>query len=97
MSVADFRVVIPPDMVLRVLPGKPLLEIAGKPMIEHVWQRAKESGASEIVVATDDQRIADVVQRFGGRAVMTRLTHASGTDRWPRWPRLWAGPNKRSS
>jgi 3-deoxy-manno-octulosonate cytidylyltransferase (CMP-KDO synthetase) len=50
-------------------------------MIEHVWERARESGAAEIVVATDDQRILDVVHGFGGQAVMTSASHASGTDR----------------
>jgi 3-deoxy-manno-octulosonate cytidylyltransferase (CMP-KDO synthetase) len=50
-------------------------------MIEHVWERARESGAGEIAVATDDERILDVVHGFGGKAVMTSPTHASGTDR----------------
>ncbi len=81
MSAADFRVVIPARFGSSRLPGKPLREIAGKPMIEHVWERAKESGAAEIVVATDDQRIFEVVQGFGGRVVMTSAAHASGTDR----------------
>ncbi|MFT3928186.1 MAG: 3-deoxy-manno-octulosonate cytidylyltransferase [Myxococcales bacterium] len=77
----DFRVVIPARFGSSRLPGKPLLPIAGKPMIEHVWQRAQESGAREIVVATDDERILRAVEAFGGRAVMTLPTHASGTDR----------------
>ena len=81
MSAADFRVVIPARFGSSRLPGKPLRDLAGKPMIEHVCERAQESGASEIVVATDDQRIFDAVQQFGGRAVMTSAAHASGTDR----------------
>jgi 3-deoxy-manno-octulosonate cytidylyltransferase (CMP-KDO synthetase) len=64
------------------LPGKPLVEIAGRPMIEHVYRRA--AGASSVdatVVATDDPRIVTAVEAFGGHAVMTAPTHASGTDR----------------
>lgn len=81
MSSLDFHVVIPARFGSSRLPGKPLLDIAGKPMIEHVWLRAQESGAREIVVATDDPRIVDVVKGFGGRAVMTSSDHVSGTDR----------------
>jgi 3-deoxy-manno-octulosonate cytidylyltransferase (CMP-KDO synthetase) len=63
-------------------PGKPLAEIAGKPLIEHVYRRvARASFVNRIVVATDDRRIADVVERFGGTAFMTRNDHPSGTDR----------------
>jgi len=77
----DFKVVIPARYQSSRLPGKPLLEIAGKPMIEHVYQQALKSSASEVVVATDDQRIFDVVQSFGGDACMTSADHQSGTDR----------------
>src|SRR5438132_10489207 len=63
-------------------PGKPLAEIEGKPLIEHVYRRvAKASFVNRIVVATDDQRIGDGVERFGGTALMTRNDHRSGTDR----------------
>ena len=63
-------------------PGKPLAEIEGKPLIEHVYRRvAKASFVNRIVVATDDRRIADAVERFGGTALMTRNDHRSGTDR----------------
>ena len=63
-------------------PGKPLAEIEGKPLIEHVYRRvAKASFVNRIVVATDDRRIADAVERFGGTALMTRNDHLSGTDR----------------
>src|SRR5205085_6440650 len=63
-------------------PGKPIVEIEGKPLIEHVYRRvAKASFVNRIVVATDDRRIADAVERFGGTACMTRNDHSSGTDR----------------
>ena len=63
-------------------PGKPLAQIAGRPMIEHVVERLREAGsASRIVVATEDQRIKDAVTSFGGEAIMTRADHRTGTDR----------------
>lgn len=63
------------------LPGKPLREIGGKAMIEHVYRRALDSGAAEVIVATDDARIAEVCTRFGADVVMTAASHPSGTDR----------------
>ena len=64
------------------LPGKPLLEIAGQPMIYHVYQRvARAQSVEQVIVATDDPRIQQVVESFGGRAVMTSPDHRSGTDR----------------
>jgi 3-deoxy-manno-octulosonate cytidylyltransferase (CMP-KDO synthetase) len=77
----EFRVVIPARYGSTRLPGKPLRAIAGRPMIAHVWDRAVEAGATEILVATDDDRIREAVEGFGGRAIMTAATHASGTDR----------------
>ena len=63
-------------------PGKPLHKIAGKALVHHVWERCQECRQlDEAVVATDDERIADAVQSFGGEVVMTRSDHASGTDR----------------
>lgn len=63
-------------------PGKPLVSIKGKPLIQWVWERASRSKlAQRTVVATDDSRIAEVVRRFGGEVVMTRADHPSGTDR----------------
>lgn len=63
-------------------PGKPLHLIAGKPLIQHVWERCRLcSGLDEILVATDDARIMDAVEAFGGRAVMTSPDHPTGTDR----------------
>jgi len=76
-----FHVVIPARYGSTRLPGKPLREIAGRPMIAHVWDRAVEAGASLVLVATDDERIRAVVEGFGGRAVMTSPDHPSGTDR----------------
>lgn len=77
----DFRVVIPARFASQRLPGKPLLSIAGRPMIEHVYARARQSGARDVVVATDDNRIAAAVEGFGGRVCMTSTEHTSGTDR----------------
>jgi 3-deoxy-manno-octulosonate cytidylyltransferase (CMP-KDO synthetase) len=76
-----FYTVIPARYGSSRLPGKPLLDIAGKPMIQHVHERATEAGAKDVVVATDDQRIIDVVSSFGGKAVMTSQDHESGMDR----------------
>jgi len=77
----DFRIVIPARYASLRLPGKPLRRIHGKPMIEWVYQAAQQANASEIVVATDDQRIYDQVAGFGGDACMTASSHRSGTDR----------------
>lgn len=63
-------------------PGKPLHLIAGKPLIQHVWERCKEAkNLSDILVATDDERIFQAVEAFGGKAVMTSTNHPTGTDR----------------
>ena len=77
----EFKVVIPARYASQRLPGKPLLEIGGQPMIRHVFERACESGAEEVVIATDDERIASVAQRFCDRVCMTSPDHISGTDR----------------
>jgi len=64
------------------LPGKPLLDLLGKPMVQHVYERVQQvQGLQEIVVATDDARIAETVAGFGGKAMLTRSDHPSGTDR----------------
>lgn len=76
-----FRVVIPARFASSRLPGKPLADICGKPMILRVWERAVESGAAEVLVATDDEQVLASVQAAGGQALMTRADHASGTDR----------------
>ncbi|MBQ4337311.1 MAG: NTP transferase domain-containing protein, partial [Lentisphaeria bacterium] len=62
-------------------PGKPLALLCGKPMIQHVYEKAAASKAAAVVVATDDQRIFEAVQAFGGMAVMTSPDHPSGSDR----------------
>jgi len=73
---------IPARFASSRLPGKPLVEIAGKPMIQHVYERTRSAGRAErVVVATDDQRIFDRVHDFGGEAIMTSTDHTSGTDR----------------
>ncbi|MHA2937940.1 3-deoxy-manno-octulosonate cytidylyltransferase [Vibrio sp. RC27] len=77
----SFTVVIPARYQSSRLPGKPLADIAGKPMIQWVYEQSVKSGASLVVVATDDQRIADAVEQFGGTVCMTANTHESGTER----------------
>ena len=74
-------VVIPARMQATRLPGKPLADIAGAPMIVHVWRRAQEAAVGRVVVATDAHEIREAVEREGGEAVMTRPDHASGSDR----------------
>ena len=77
----DFHVVIPARHASTRLPGKPLLPIAGKPMVVRVAERAAQSGAQQIWVATDHHAIASVVHEHGFKACLTKDTHASGTDR----------------
>ncbi len=75
-------IVIPARYASTRLPGKPLADIAGKPMIQHVVERARDvPGMDAVVVATDDARVADAVRAFGGHVVMTSPDHPSGTDR----------------
>lgn len=76
-----FKVVIPARYASTRLPGKPLLDIAGKPMIVHVCERALQADAEQVVVATDDQRIHDTVSALGIQVVMTDPNHQSGTER----------------
>lgn len=77
------KIAIPARYASSRFPGKPLALIAGKPMIEHVWRRAvlAADNPSDVIVATDDQRIADAVASFGGTALMTRADHENGTER----------------
>jgi 3-deoxy-manno-octulosonate cytidylyltransferase (CMP-KDO synthetase) len=77
----DFVVAIPARYASTRLPGKPLRDIAGAPMIVHVARRAQEAGAAEVVVATDDERIAAALAPLGLRVCMTSPGHVSGTDR----------------
>src|SRR5580693_7560012 len=75
-------IVIPARYGSRRLPGKPLLRQTGKYLVQHVYERAcQATRASAVVVATDDPRIVAAVESFGGRVVMTRRDHPSGTDR----------------
>jgi 3-deoxy-manno-octulosonate cytidylyltransferase (CMP-KDO synthetase) len=77
----QFSVIIPARYGSTRFPGKPLVDIHGKPMVQHVYDRAVESGASKVIVATDDARIAKVVRDFGGNYCMTGAHHESGTER----------------
>ncbi len=77
----DFVVVIPARYASTRLPAKALLDIAGKPMVVHVADRARDSGAQEVWIGTDDERIVQAVQAHGHQVLMTDAGHASGTDR----------------
>ena len=76
-----FKVVIPARYASTRLPGKPLADICGKPMVVRVLEAASRSGADDVWVATDDDRVIEAVMAHGGSAVMTRTDHQSGTDR----------------
>lgn len=76
-----FRVVIPARYASTRLPGKPLADIAGKPMVVRVCEAARQSGAREVIVATDDRRVQEAVAAHGHKVAMTRADHPSGTDR----------------
>ena len=78
---SEFVVVIPARYASERLPGKPLREIAGKPMLQYVNERAKESNAREVFIATDDQKIFDAAEGFGASVRMTDSQHRSGTER----------------
>lgn len=76
-----FTVIIPARYASTRLPRKPLLDIAGKPMIQHVWEKAQQAGAARVIVATDHAEIADVVSQFGAEVCLTSDKHNSGTER----------------
>lgn len=76
-----FHVIIPARYASTRLPAKPLLDIGGKPMLQHVYERAQLSGAASVTVATDDPRIETAVTAFGGAVCMTAAHHQSGTER----------------
>jgi 3-deoxy-manno-octulosonate cytidylyltransferase (CMP-KDO synthetase) len=78
---ADILILIPARMASSRLPGKPLADIAGEPMIVHVMRQAQAAQLGPVAVATDSEAIAACVEKAGGRAVMTRADHASGSDR----------------
>jgi 3-deoxy-manno-octulosonate cytidylyltransferase (CMP-KDO synthetase) len=77
----SFHVIIPARFSAARLPGKPLLGIGDRPLIQWVWQCARASGAASVIVATDDARIFDSAAGFGAESMMTSAQHASGTDR----------------
>ncbi|MDQ2702470.1 MAG: 3-deoxy-manno-octulosonate cytidylyltransferase [Pseudomonadota bacterium] len=77
----DFKVAIPARYAASRLPGKPLRQLAGEPLVLHVARRALAAGASEVWIATDDPRIADALHGTGARVAMTSPDHASGSDR----------------
>jgi 3-deoxy-manno-octulosonate cytidylyltransferase (CMP-KDO synthetase) len=81
MSSREALVLIPARMAATRFPGKPLAEIAGVPMIVHVWRRADAAGIGRVAVATDSREIADAVAGAGGEAVMTAVDHVNGTSR----------------
>jgi 3-deoxy-manno-octulosonate cytidylyltransferase (CMP-KDO synthetase) len=76
-----FHVVIPARFAASRLPGKPLLNVGDRPLIQWVWQRGRDSGAASVTVATDDERIRAAALQFGAEVVMTSTQHNSGTDR----------------
>jgi 3-deoxy-manno-octulosonate cytidylyltransferase (CMP-KDO synthetase) len=81
--------IIPARYASTRFPGKPLAELAGRPLIQHVYERARQArGLTEVLVATDDERIQAAVEAFGGRVVMTASTHPTGTDRLAEVARL---------
>lgn len=80
-TVSRFKVVIPARYGSKRLPGKPLRLIGGKPLIQHVFERAQESGAETVLIATDDERIVGAAADFGAVAVLTDTDHQSGSER----------------
>jgi 3-deoxy-manno-octulosonate cytidylyltransferase (CMP-KDO synthetase) len=78
---SDFHVIIPARFSASRLPGKPLADIGGRPLIQWVWECARASGAASVIVATDDARIETVAAGFGADVALTSAQHASGTDR----------------
>ena len=81
MSNTRFHVVIPARFASSRFPGKALALLAGRPVLEHVWRQARRSAAAEVLIATDDDRIASAARSFGAEVVLTRTSHRSGTDR----------------
>jgi 3-deoxy-manno-octulosonate cytidylyltransferase (CMP-KDO synthetase) len=81
MAERNVLIIIPARMAATRLPGKPLVDIAGEPMIVHVMRRAAAASVGAVVVATDSEAIAAAVDKAGGRAIMTRADHTSGSDR----------------
>jgi len=78
---AEYQIVIPARMASQRLPGKPLLSIAGRSLLEHVYRQACKSGAGGVVIATDDRKIHSAAAAFGAEVLMTSQSHQSGSDR----------------
>ena len=76
-----FTVIIPARYASSRLPRKPLADIAGKPMIQHVWEKAQQAGANRVIIATDHEEIEKVAKAFGAEVCMTSTEHNSGTER----------------
>ncbi len=93
MKTPAYHIVIPARMAAERLPGKPLLDLAGRPLIEHVYRRALESSASSVVIATDDERIRQVAEAFGAQVIMTSERHRSGSDRIAECAAVMAWPH----
>src|SRR5512141_1726415 len=81
MANSEILIVIPARMAATRLPGKPLADIAGEPMIVHVMRQARAAHVGATVVATDSEAVAAAVEKAGGQAIMTRADHVSGSDR----------------
>src|SRR6266481_8319809 len=81
MAGDDVIILIPARLAATRLPGKPLADIGGQPMIAHVLARARAAGVGEVVVASDSEAVCVAAEKAGGRAVMTSAEHASGSDR----------------
>jgi len=81
MSTTPFHVIIPARYASSRLPGKILADIAGKPMLQHVYERSKKSGAASVTIATDDKEVERIAKDFGAEVCMTRSDHESGTTR----------------
>lgn len=77
----SFTVIIPARFASSRLPGKPLADIAGKPMIQHVFEKAQQSGASRVIIATDNEQVEKAAKAFGAEVCMTSEAHNSGTER----------------
>lgn len=77
----SFTVIIPARYASSRLPRKPLADIAGKPMIQHVWKKAQQAGANRVIIATDHEEIEQVAKTFGAEVCMTSTEHNSGTER----------------
>ena len=88
----DYVIVIPARFSSERLPGKMLRDIAGKPLLQHTWERAQAASAREVIIATDDERIQSCAMEFGAQVVMTSRDHVSGSDRISECARLMSWP-----